>query len=166
MQDGDCLKEGIDLLQMAHCFAEMEKGAAKYYQHMAEVNPKLQDLFLKLATEESQHSKIFALLGSQLAQRQTEDLNNYKFPEYLKAILNKRLKRISFSKGDTTLTASSNISEVFEFAYDAEEDAILLYLGLKEVVKDEESQKILEKIIGEEMQHIAWLNETKREMGA
>jgi len=134
---------------------QMERNGARFYRNAAEgvTDEKNRDMLLKLAAMEDDHEKTFAEMRAALTDQ--EKVANIFDPEgesilYLKALVD---TRVFFKKEiDTT-----SMKEILKEALLAEKDAIVFYLGMKDMVPEELGQSRLEAIITEEMLHIRLL---------
>ena len=131
---------------------QLEKNGADFYRASAasitdEENKKV---LLGLAAMEDEHEKIFAGMRASLTAGEKE--SNTFDPEeetlaYLKALVD---TRVFFKKEiDTT-----SMKEILKASLVAEKDAIVFFMGLKEMVPENLGKNRLKEIIKEEMSHI------------
>ncbi len=151
----------ISLDEIARRFVEMERVAYAFFSEANKRVPSCSDLFIKIAKEEEKHVVILEDFAVQFVKQHKAN-KNYVIPAYMKTILESKLlasgtemKRFSFDDGCGAI-------DILEFACDREEDAILFYVGLKDVVEDNSLKIIIEDVIKEEMNHIAWLKEQQK----
>lgn len=130
-------------------------GAAFYRKAAAKVTGEQEKKFLTtLADMEDQHEKVFAAMQADLKQA---DKDNLIFdPEgeavlYLKAMAD---TKIFFKKEEP----GDNMNAILTAAIKAEQDSIIFYLGMKELVVDASGKKRVDDIIREEMGHIRLLS--------
>lgn len=138
-----------EIFEMAE---QMERNGAHFYRNAAEniSDDKNKELLLRLAAMEVEHEKTFVDMRTSLTD---QDKQNSVFdPEgetvlYLKALVD---TRVFFQKDiDTT-----SMKEILKEALLAEKDAIVFYLGMKDLVPEKRGKNHLENIIKEEMEHI------------
>lgn len=126
-------------------------GAAFYRKAAAKVTGEKEQKFLKaLAEMEDQHEKTFAAMQADLKK---EEIENQMFdPEgeavlYLKAMAD---TKIFFKKEEP----GNDIKDILSAAIKAEQDSIVFYLGMKDVVPGSAGKQRVDDIIKEEMGHI------------
>ena len=142
---------------------QIEINGAAFYRKAAEkVSSEQEKKFLTtLAEMEDQHEKTFAAMQADL---QAADKENLMFdPEgeavlYLKAMAN---TKVFFKKEEP----GDSINAILTAAIKAEQDSIVFYLGMKELVVDESGKKRVDDIIREEMGHIRILSTRLAEQG-
>ncbi len=138
-----------EIFEMAE---QMERNGAQFYRDAAEKvsDGKSKDLLLRLADMEVEHEETFVEMRKYLSD---QDKQSSVFdPEgetvkYLKALVD---TRVFFKK---KIDATS-MKDIFKEALLAEKDAIVFYLGMKDLVPEERGKRHLENIIKEEMEHI------------
>ncbi|MEE4164772.1 MAG: ferritin family protein [Desulfocapsaceae bacterium] len=138
-----------EIFEMAE---QMERNGAHFYRDAAEsiADGKNKELLLRLADMEVEHEKTFMEMRTSLTD---QDKQNSVFdPEgetvqYLKALVDTRV----FFKKDIDTTS---MRDILKEALLAEKDAIVFYLGMKELVPEARGKSHLEQIIKEEMEHI------------
>ena len=142
-----------EIFEMAE---QMERNGAKFYSEAAQniSDGKNRELLQRLADMEVEHEKTFREMRNSLTD---QDRQNSVFdPEgetiqYLKALVD---TRVFFKKEiDTT-----SMRDILKEALLAEKDAIVFYLGIKEMVPEKYGKDKLDKIIKEEMGHIKILS--------
>jgi rubrerythrin len=135
---------------------QMEKNGARFYRNAAgEVTEPDKKKFLEdLAKMEDAHEKTFKSMRAELSEK---DKGQTVFdPEgeaafYLNALVNTRVffeKEIDFS----------SMEGILKSAIEAEKDAIIFYLGMKNAVSENLGKNKLENIIQEEMGHVRLLS--------
>ena len=138
-----------EIFEMAQ---QMERNGARFYRNAAEsvTDKKNKEMLLKLAAMEDDHEKTFAEMRASLTEQEKE--TTIFDPEgeavlYLKALVD---TRVFFQKKiDPT-----SMEEILKEALLAEKDAIVFYLGMKDMVPQKLGKTRLEDIIKEEMEHI------------
>jgi rubrerythrin len=138
-----------DIFEMA---VQMEKNGEKFYRTAADSlnDQSKKNLLNHLADMEVQHEKIFQALKSELSEKEKETTVFDPQGEaalYLKALVD---TRVFFEKEMDV----SSMEKIFKAALEAEKDAIVFYLGIKESVPQNLGQNRLDAIIKEEMEHV------------
>jgi rubrerythrin len=138
-----------EIFEMAE---QMERNGAAFYRNAADSisDEKNKQLLLHLADMELEHEKTFIEMRAALTSQ--EKATRVFDPEgeavlYLKALVD---TRVFFQK---EIDATS-MSEILKEALLAEKDAIVFYLGMKDIVPEKLGKTHLENIIREEMAHI------------
>lgn len=138
-----------EIFEMAE---QMERNGAQFYRNAAQniTGGKNKEMLLRLADMEVEHEKTFIDMRAALTKQ--ERMTNVFDPEgeavlYLKALVD---TRVFFQKEiDTT-----SMKEILKEALLAEKDAIVFYLGMKDMVPEKLGKAHLDNIIKEEMEHI------------
>ena len=134
---------------------QIEVNGAAFYRKAAEkVAGEKEKKFLKaLADMEDQHEKIFADMQADLKKEEKE--SQVFDPEgeavlYLKAMAD---TKIFFKKEEP----GQELKEILAAAIKTEQDSIVFYLGMKELVPGAAGKQRVDDIIKEEMGHIRLL---------
>jgi len=135
--------------------AQIERNGAKFYRDAAQSvsGSKEKELLTSLAEMEIDHIAIFEQLHQEISKKEKE--KRVFDPEdesvlYLQALAD---TKVFYEKEiDTT-----SIREILKAALLAEKDAIVFYLGLKDLVPAELGKDKIDNIIKEEMQHVRLL---------
>ena len=138
-----------EIFEMAE---QMERNGAAFYRNAADSisDEKNKQMLLHLADMEVEHEKTFVEMRNALTVQ--EKATQIFDPEgeallYLRALVD---TRVFFQKEiDTT-----SMKEILKEALLAEKDAIVFYLGMKDMVPEKLGKSHLERIIREEMEHI------------
>lgn len=138
-----------EIFEMAE---QMERNGANFYRAAAKSvsNGKNKNLLLRLADMEVEHEKTFVQMRTSLTDQ--DKLNSVYDPEgetlqYLKALVD---TRVFFKKEIDT----ASMKDILKEALLAEKDAIVFYLGMKDLVPTARGKSHIENIIREEMEHI------------
>ena len=138
-----------DIFAMAE---QMEINGEIFYRKAAESvsEPANKDLLIRLADMEVNHGKVFKAIRSELSAKEKE--SNVFDPQgeaalYLRALVD---TRVFFEKEMDV----SSLEKIFKAALEAEKDAIVFYLGIKDSVPDSLGGKRIDLIIKEEMTHV------------
>jgi len=141
-----------DIFEMAE---QLERNGGKFYRTAADgvsdaANKKL---LMGLAEMEDQHVKTFQTMRAELTEKEKESTVFDPQGEaalYLRALAD---TRVFFEKQiDVT-----SMKEILKSAIEAEKDAIVFYLGMKDAVPEGSGKDRLDEIIKEEMGHIQLL---------
>ena len=142
-----------DIFEMAE---QMERNGAKFYRTAAEnaADTSAKELLIGLAAMEDEHEKTFAALRAELSEN--EKAATVFDPEgesshYLRALAD---TRIFFEKEIDV----SSMKDILKAAIEAEKDAIVFYLGMKDLVPGKLGKDKMDIIIKEEMGHIKILS--------
>ena len=142
-----------DIFEMAE---QMERNGGKFYRTAADNTDESanKEFLLELAAMEDQHEKTFHALRSELSS--PEKASTVFDPEgeaalYLRALAD---TRVFFEKEIDV----SSMKKILKAAIEAEKDAIVFYLGMKEAVPDNLGKGRLDHIIKEEMGHVQLLS--------
>ena len=142
---------------------QIEINGAKFYREAANrvEEEKHKQFLLGLADMEDSHEQIFAKMQADLGADETaqstfdpEDENAL----YLKALAD---TRVFFEKDQP----ETSMRGILKSAIAAEKDSIAFYLGMKELVSQNQGQSKVDDIIKEEMSHIKLLAGTLIEVG-
>ena len=142
-----------DIFEMAE---QLERNGAKFYRTAAEkvADTSAKELLIGLAVMEDEHGKTFASLRAELSEK--EKAATVFDPEgestlYLRSLADTRV----FFEKEIDI---SSMKDILKAAVEAEKDAIVFYLGMKDLVPDKLGKDKLEIIIKEEMGHIRILS--------
>jgi len=135
---------------------QLERNGAKFYRTAAEnvADPSAKELLLGLAAMEDEHEKTFASLRADLSEKEkaaTVFDPEGDFIHYLRALADTRI----FFEKEIDI---SSMKDILKAAVEAEKDAIVFYLGMKNLVPDKLGKDKLDIIIKEEMGHIIILS--------
>ena len=147
-----------EIFEMAE---EIERNGAKFYRQAAErtTDDQTKQQLLDLATMEDGHLKAFQEMRKQLSQQEkgwtTFDPDNQS-ALYLQAMADARgfEGKITQTK---ELTGKEMPREILEIALNSENESVVFYLSLKELVPVKAGRDKVEAIIMEELSHITTL---------
>ena len=135
---------------------QMERNGAKFYRDAAETaaDPSNKEMLIGLSKMEEAHEKIFESMRADLTA--AEKASTVFDPSgeaslYLRALVDSRV----FFKKEIDVTS---MVEILKSAIEAEKDAIVFYLGMKEAISQNFGRDRIEAIIKEEMGHIKFLS--------
>jgi rubrerythrin len=147
-----------EIFEMAE---EIERrGAAFYHEAAGKAQDRgIQKTFQDLAAMEEGHLIIFQTLRRDLVEG---DKAPTTFDPYDEATI--YLQAMADAKGfegkigpDLKLTGQEPLPEIFRIALNAERNSVVFYVGLKTLVDSERARTQVDRIIGEEMGHVAVL---------
>jgi rubrerythrin len=131
---------------------QMEINGEEFYRKAAEAvsDPANKDLLTRLADMEVNHGEVFKSMRSELSAKEKETKVFDPQGEaalYLRALVD---TRVFFEKEMDV----SSLEKIFKAALEAEKDAIVFYLGMKDSVSDSLGANRIDLIIKEEMTHV------------
>jgi rubrerythrin len=135
----------------------IEQNGEAVYRDALEIisEPRLVDLLTWMADEEVKHSKWFSDLKQNVA---TESANPF-VEEMGRELFNDLLGEKSFSHKEVDFSKVEQIDDLMEIFVEFEKDSILFYELLEPFIEDESTLENLKKIIAEENNHIARLQD-------
>ncbi len=148
--------DAAGLLQIAQ---QIERNAAEFYRRAAQDCPSLPcaRALTQLAAWEEQHEKTFADMQEGLAQRAASEQEAQETQQYIEGVLKAVPAGDIFNPLSRTLvTRGRGPGEVLQLAIELEKKSILFYLGLQNLL-DEENARTAMEIIRQEMKHVAVL---------
>ena len=142
---------------------QLEQNGAKFYRQAAAsvTDDANKTILLDLAAMEDEHEKTFAEMRKALTAQEKQSTTFDPEEEtmaYLKALVD---TRVFFKKEIDT----SSMKEILKAALVAEKDAIVFFMGLKEMVPENLGKKRLGDIIKEEMSHIKLIGKQLAALG-
>lgn len=154
-----------EIFEMAE---EIERNGAKFYRKAAEKAPDsgARKYLLNMAAMEDGHLKTFADMRKSLTAAEREVTTYDPDDEaalYLDAMADSHGTEGKKSLTDE-LTGKESIEQIVRIAIRAEKDSVVFYSGLKSLVTQPSSRQKVEKIIAEELSHIATLSNKLREL--
>ena len=140
----------------------LERNGAMFYRKAAEYyfeNAELRMLLLDIAETEDEHEKVFAKMRRQLTSESRrvvafdtlEDMD-----EYIKTLADRSVFDVEM-KPEDVLTGNESAADIVKLAIKSEKDAIVYYVGLKNLIYSHATRDRIEEIISEEMDHIGRL---------
>ena len=149
-----------ELLEMAQ---HIEKNGARFYSKAAErfTDSKISTLLQDLALMEGEHEKIFSDMKEGIL-KQKEKASGSEFDDetasYLHAWADGHVFDVRTDPSEQ-LTGQETMEDIFKKAIELEKDSIVFYLGFKDAVQGKHEREAIERILKEEMRHIASLSE-------
>jgi rubrerythrin len=147
-----------EIFEMAE---EIERIGAKYYREAAEIasEKETKQMLLDMAAMEDGHLETFQEMRKELSGREKEPMvfdPDNQAAMYLQAMADARGMegRISPTK---KLTGNETIKEILDIAVNSENESVVFYLTLKDLVSVRAGRDKVEAIIMEELSHITTL---------
>ena len=140
---------------------QIEDNGQTFYNEAVKITKKddIKELFARLGKWEAEHKKTFLRLQDQLASKEWA---KNPFDPNDEAVLYVRtmVKGHIFNMHKdiaTLIKKTKNPEDILKLAIGFEKDTIVYFLGLKEVVPDEEEKEQIDKLVKEEMKHVSIL---------
>ncbi len=156
-----------EIFEMAE---EIERNGAKFYRKAAEgaADSETRLYLLDMAEMEDGHLQTFAEMRKQLSDAEREVVTFD--PENEAALYLDAMADSHGTEGKKSvteeLTGDESIAEIVSIAISAEKDSVVFYSGLKSLVTDATGNDKVDKIISEELSHIASLTNKLKELRA
>jgi len=149
---------------------EIERNGAKFYRKAAEgaADNETRRYLLDMAAMEDGHLQTFTEMRQQLSAAEREVVTFDPENEaalYLDAMADSHGTEGKKSLSEE-LTGDESIAEIVKIAIRAENDSVVFYSGLRSLVTDAAGKDKVDKIIAEELSHIASLTNKLRELKA
>jgi len=154
-----------EIFEMAE---EIERNGAKFYRKAAgnAADSEIRRYLLNMAAMEDGHLKTFAEMREQLSEAEREQVTFD--PENEAALYLDAMADSHGTEGKKSLTeeltGNETSAEIVSIAINAEKDSVVFYSGLKSLVSDAAGKDKVDKIIAEELSHIASLTNKLREL--
>jgi rubrerythrin len=149
-----------EILQFA---VRMEGIGERFYRDVASTSSvsKVNELFLRLASEEAAHKRTFERLLSKADTFMPPE----SYPaEYLEAFYNYIDNKVFFKdENKKTLSETFDVLKSLDFAIQMELDSVVFYQEMKTFVPVEDNKNI-ESIIDEEQRHFAQLIKVRKDL--
>ncbi|HJX60939.1 MAG TPA: ferritin family protein, partial [Dehalococcoidia bacterium] len=141
----------------------LEGNGARFYRRASQAftDSPGRGLLLDLAIAEDEHEKAFAAMRAELSSRERQrglDDPYTRAVAYLRGMVDGRLFDVKADPSEQ-LTGKETTEEIIRTAIGLEKDAIIFYLGVKEMVAEGPGKQRIDAIIKGEMGHIASLND-------
>ena len=139
----------------------IEKNGAAFYKKAADnmSDAGIKDILTQLVDMEIDHERTFIELKNELVPADKEQTTFDPYEElalYLKAFADGHV--FDLSDPSASLTGNESGVDILKKAIGLEKDAIVLYLGLKDLIPANLGQDKIDKIISQEMGHIRLLS--------
>jgi rubrerythrin len=147
-----------EVLQMAE---QIERNGARFYRRAAEAcdaDEAPRAKFLELAEMEDGHERTFAQMREGLRAEESQSATfdpQGETADYLAAMADANV----FGPGTdpVDLVCGKSTEELLEIAIGLEKESIVFYLGLRDLVPEKLGKDKVERILKEEMSHVALL---------
>jgi len=141
----------VEVIEMAK---DIEKRGLDFYKKQAKKTEdgKLKDLLLKLAEDEQDHYDTFSKMLDK-AKDLTDTDSDYVYGEDVSAYLRALIEFTVFPSEEEVEDEINSIEDILELAINAEKDSILFYREMMEY-NNEDTNKILKRLVDEEKQHL------------
>lgn len=142
---------------------EIERNGARFYRRAAEITdaPRAKELFQELAQWEDGHERLFQRLRDKLVDASAAEPTVYDptgdAELYLQAMAEQHVFRRDLDVEDM-VDGADGPRGILELALQFERDSILFFLGMKDVVPAHMGPDRVDRLISEEMGHIAFLS--------
>ena len=140
----------------------LEKRGSEFYRQAAArtSEPELTKRFGELADEEAEHAERIRALARELreASANPEAVREMKVHGCLKAFVEGRVVP-NEEDIDAFFADLHGTDELLKKAINAEKDMIALLTGLKAFLGDDRSREVIDRLIADELGHIALLND-------
>lgn len=159
--------ENFSVNEIIELAVQIEKNGYQFYDaalKRSDLSDKAKDLLTELRNDEVRHESTFKNM------RSDEDFSNLGDPidwqqaaSYLKSISDSHI----FSKPDASIklaAAAKDEMEIIDFAIQFEKDTLLFFYSISRKTTNQESKKIIDAIIDEEVSHVAKLTRIKKLM--
>jgi len=148
-----------EILEMAE---QIERNGAAFYRKAADYNKANEAtarLLNRLAAMEDDHKRVFSRMRSQLSQPEWADIDlapDNEVALYLRSIADGYVFNVRMNPADM-LSGEESLEEILRTALKLEEDSIIFYLGMQDMVPADLGKDSIEHIIKEEKSHIVTL---------
>ncbi len=147
-----------EILQMAE---QIERNGAQFYRRAAAgAGETAGKLLFGLAIQEEEHEKVFARMRASLSDEERKvpvPDPDHQDLAYLQAWADGHVFDVRVDPSQK-LTGKETIEDILKMAIGMEKDSIVFYLGMKETVPQRLGRSSIDKIIKEEMSHLATLS--------
>jgi len=145
---------------------QIERNGAKFYRRAAELQQDrhTQAILLELSGMEDDHQRTFADMRAQLTEQERKAMTfdpDGELPLYLRTMADKNVFDLRKDPSER-LTGEETIEDMLRMAIGLEKDSIVFYLGLRELVPERRGAGRIDKIVQEELGHIAALGDLMR----
>ncbi|MDD5326814.1 MAG: ferritin family protein [Phycisphaerae bacterium] len=149
-----------EIFEMAE---KIERDGARFYRQAAKfaADNETKQMFFDLAGMEDRHLATFQEMRKQLSEGEKEE--TVFDPDNEAAMYLQTMAKGHGWEGKKSLTENltgkESLGEILEIAVDAENNSVVFYTGLKELVPSRAGRDKIEAIIKEELGHIAVLSQ-------
>jgi rubrerythrin len=148
---------------------EIEKNGRNFYEAASRAAPDaaIKAFFDRLAKWETEHEKLFAALQSGLSAQSKEPVSYDPSGElgmYLKAAADTHIFKVDADIPSLVKQCETE-KEALEMALTFEKDSVVLYSTMLNLVPEHLGKKDVQKILNEELKHVAIITEEMGKLG-
>ena len=148
-----------EIFEMAE---QIERNGAKFYRKAADniKDPDQKSMLQELAVMEDAHLVIFTKMREALTDADKQSMVSDPFDEsalYLQSIADGYVFDVK-TDPSALLTGKESLADVLKIAIGLEKDSIVFYIGIRARVPEHLGKDKIDRIIGEEMKHVAQLS--------
>jgi len=142
---------------------QIEKNGYTFYNECAKKikDQEIKDLLKMLAEAEEKHEAIFETMHKNFKSSnsfiESDDADDIRL-QYLQAVASGYVFDLNFNPVEN-ISPDIKIDEILKFALDREKDAVVFFVSMKEMVKDEKGKNSIQKIISEEIEHVIFITQ-------
>lgn len=150
---------GSEIVEMG---IQIERNGRDFYNAVAKKSklPRVEKVFKFLAGEEEKHIAVFQKILAAIQKYEPAGLDSDDYYAYMNALASEHIFTKK-NKGAQVAKAIKSNKEAIEKGIGLEEDSIVFYQGMKNVVP-EYDYKVLEGLIAQEQQHLMKLINLKK----
>ncbi len=154
----------FEVLTMAE---RIEINAQNFYQQASKMvdNPDISELFSNLAVWEKEHESLFSDMKSGLSEDEKASTAIDPYDELMLYLAEMADEHV-FVKKDldpaSVIDDRSTPEDVINLAIEFEKESILFFLTLKRLISKRSGSEEIQKVIDEEVDHMAYLASKKR----
>jgi len=135
---------------------KIEENGVAFYRAAANMHPKHAELLNKFADMEVEHKATFASMKASILGMGGDGVLND--PNGDASLYLESIAETHGGEGSMVvmrnLSGNESVEEIMDMAVQAEKKSILFYVGLKDLVPESLGRKHIDRIIGEEKQHV------------
>lgn len=146
---------------------QIERNGAKFYRDAAAKLPEVGQILTKLADMEDQHEKTFSDMRKELSGTELEPQvfdPDDEAQMYLQVMADGHIFNVKADPAEQ-LAGMNTAQDILKMALGIERDSITFYVGLKESVSQKAGKDKVDKIIKEEVGHVAIIKQKMDELG-
>lgn len=153
-----------EIFEMAE---QIERNGARFYRSAADQSSEegTKEMLLELCEWEHEHEKIFSQMRKDLSPAEGADVSYDPTGEaalYLQSFADGYVFDVDQDPSER-ISEDASTDEALQIGIELEKEAIVFYVGIKELVPEGEGRDKVDKIIREEMRHVRILNDVLAE---
>jgi rubrerythrin len=142
---------------------DIERNAESFYENAANLvaDREAAKILHDLSSWEKRHEEVFAAMRQGLSEQERESTAYDPYDElalYIKAVADGKIFNI-YEDALKLLGAKPSLDKICELALAREKESVVFYTAMKELVPPKLGKDAVEKVIREELGHIAILNQ-------